>query len=177
MNIIQKIIVIAALFSSSYASAAAYEYITPEGSNIFITRIRLDVPTDFTGRYMESYGASEEYGQNIPNNVLVGWIGHTSYYESFQYINPAKGINYDISFNNIVFWGSDNFWDFEDGKIVNWSIFAWDYKTGQGVKIDPSIGGSWVIPLVPEPSTYAMLVLGLGLIGFQAKRTSSQKGV
>lgn len=55
------------------------------------------------------------------------------------------------------------FWDGTQGAISNIAIWNDAYPGGGG-------GGS----LVPEPETYAMLLAGLGLVGFAARRKLSK---
>ncbi len=53
-----------------------------------------------------------------------------------------------------------------------WSIFR--VKDAAGKESDFVAGGatsaSWTVSNVPEPQTYAMLLLGIGLVGFTARR-------
>lgn len=51
---------------------------------------------------------------------------------------------------------------FDYGKVENFSVFALD---GQRILFDDI-----TVTSVPEPSAYAMLVAGLGLVGFAARR-------
>lgn len=170
MKSIKQIILLAALLTSFNASAGVYEYIAPEGSNISISRIGLDVPTYFTGRFMMLSGAHELYGPTIPNNVLTGSIYYPhSFGTDFWYINPAENINFNISPHGLLYQDKDNYWDFVNGVVVDWGISAWNTDL-YGITFNSSIGGTWQLALVPEPSAYAMLGLGLGLVGFAAAR-------
>ncbi|MCB5184460.1 PEP-CTERM sorting domain-containing protein [Methylobacillus gramineus] len=175
MKFLKLLLVMAMLAISFNASAALYSYVAPHGSGIEISNISIRAPENFTGRLYELYGAYELFGTTPPEGVAVGDVAHASNWENFKYINPASNISIQISYNNVVLWGADNYWDFVGGEIVNWSVYAWDYKTSYGVKFDSSIGGSWVIAQVPEPSSYAMLGLGLGLMGLRLSRNSSTR--
>jgi hypothetical protein len=49
-----------------------------------------------------------------------------------------------------------------------WGIAAPGLSTGSA--ISASYGGSMAVSPVPEPETYAMMLAGLGLVGFMARR-------
>lgn len=67
-----------------------------------------------------------------------------------------------------------------DGETVNWvannmGTFS-SFSDGQlalhmqGITSYPGTSSAWYISPVPEPETYAMLLVGLGLMGFSARR-------
>ena len=94
---------------------------------------------------------------NTPTITKVGGLGHE--------ILRANGL--DISASGIAY--SSFLMDDGTGKSVLTSI---NLATGSATKIGDFVGtinGLTVAP-VPEPETYAMLVAGLGLIGFSARR-------
>jgi PEP-CTERM motif len=79
--------------------------------------------------------------------IEVGDFGHSGW-QSFSYTLPADG-TYTIGF------GVVNTLD----TVLDGALF-----------LDNQAGDARLIPAIPEPETYAMLVAGLGLLGFMAKR-------
>ena len=73
-----------------------------------------------------------------------------------QYVFDISGWNGTDTINFSGFWANTN------GAISHVAIFN---------NLDPSGGGGG--SLVPEPETYAMLLAGLGLVGFAARRKLS----
>lgn len=79
----------------------------------------------------------------------------------------------------------ENYFDFVNGEITYWILSPWVTRIGYGgglqfVMSSDNLGGTWVrrpgiAPGVPEPSAYAMLGLGLGLVGYATRRRKQAK--
>ena len=97
-----------------------------------------------------------------PLNVMLGG----------QNISNIDGLEYTI-------WsGAESMGTFA-GNNTTWTqtLAAGDYVVKITGNANGSFGGTYgfAMSLVPEPETYAMLLAGLGLVGFAARRRSSNE--
>lgn len=86
-------------------------------------------------------------------------------YELFGGTSPSTSISYGS------FTGNGTQYDIPTLVAGNYHFLITGNATG-------SSGGAYAIALiasVPEPATYAMMLVGLGLIGFAARRNKSRK--
>jgi hypothetical protein len=89
----------------------------------------------------------------------------------FFQASPASQIFYSLDQLNAPNPRTDRFVAFQDGVTTNW-LFAYEDGTDfdyndMAVKVES-------ITAVPEPETYAMLLAGLGAMGFVARRRQSR---
>lgn len=181
-RIINASLVAAALALTNHAHAATgsktYQYIPDAGSNIEISAVAIWMPDNFTGTVVDPiYGIYELFGDGpVPSNVYGGgfWIDQSIDPTGFTYRNPSLGIRFFEQTHNLIFWGAGNSWQFVDGKVVSWSLIVSGFKGDNVARLNDSIGGTWelvgnTLP-IPEPSSYALLTLGLGLLSYSKRR-------
>lgn len=143
----------------------------------------------FTGDITIASGASINPG-NSPGTLTFNGDFHSSGNLNFEIAGTGTGLydvlaingNADFTGGNVLFSFIDGFqasagnhWDF----LLADSITGWDSLTvsfnglnaGLGTHFTfDSSGAHLTITPVPEPETYAMLLAGLGLLGFVARR-------
>ena len=112
------------------------------------------VSRDYTGfndsAFVVVNGAVTVLASIENGGIVVGSYGHTGW-QSFNYTLPTNG-TYTLGF------GVVNTAD----TILDGALF-----------LDNQPGDTRPISVIPEPETYAMLIAGLALLGFVAKRKSS----
>ncbi|WP_292921405.1 PEP-CTERM sorting domain-containing protein [Nitrosomonas sp.] len=115
-------------------------------------------PTNFIGM---------DFGNDEPSHTNPGDLALLQVYNdatlvgfSTVVLNRDDLMNQSISFNGASF----------DSAIFSYTDSFFNPFTGGGVASTGLIEIVDNISLVPEPETYAMLLAGLGLIGFMARR-------
>ena len=148
-------------FANNQIGAATPHTIGAGYTGVSYTNSNPNTPAGSTALYYINSNTDELFvatgAFNTPTINKVGTLGHE--------ILRANGL--DISASGIAY--SSFLMDDGTGKSVLTSI---NLATGSATKIGDFVGtinGLTVAP-VPEPETYAMLVAGLGLVGFAARR-------
>lgn len=110
----------------------------------------------------------------------------TASYSAGGFTDQGSTFNWQIDFPNANNPGSDRFLV---GDTASWSITttdpeAWDFNllhvnaflNGNSIKLAGCERGEDCIPTttIPEPSTYALMLAGLGVVGFMARRRQRQ---
>jgi hypothetical protein len=80
--------------------------------------------------------------------------------------NALQGVTVDT---NMASWDTSRLSFGNDSVLFDWKGLSFDNTTYFNATLDFGQAGG-VISAVPEPETYAMLLAGLGLIGFSARR-------
>jgi len=103
-------------------------------------------------------------------------------YSAAGFTDQGNTYNWRIDFPNSNGPGSDRF---VIGDTASWSITttdmdAWSFNLlhvnafldGQSIKLESCVRGSECgpTPPIPEPSTYALMLAGLGVVGWMARR-------
>lgn len=119
------------------------------------------------------------FTDTISFTIVAGDLSHSA--------NPLNVMLSGVDISNIsnleyTLWSSDNQQlgtEFLGNNTTNWSLAlpAGDYVFRVTGNADGSFGGTYgfAMSLVPEPETYAMLLAGLGLIGFATRRRSDNE--
>ncbi len=89
--------------------------------------------------------------------------------------SPDRGPFGFLSFSYTFDKGSDKLMN---GEEISWNVYGISYPNDDHLfkfalhvqETNYSPDSAWYIPLVPEPQTYAMLLAGLGLLGFMVQR-------
>jgi len=113
-------------------------------------------------------------GTNTPLNVTP-IDGSTANSKSFKTLSAT--FSESTLIDDVTYTTFGSAWDeaISDGQVtISW-INGWNIATDEGVdylnyldeRVNYSIKG---VSAVPEPSTYALMLAGLGLVGFMAKR-------
>lgn len=95
-------------------------------------------------------------GSSVFSDIQTG-ISNSYAHIGTNTVSVPTGLNYDQMSLSYTLTGSDS----SDNTIV--SLLPWPGSA-------PEVNFSGNIALVPEPETYAMLLAGLGLLGFAARR-------
>ncbi|SCY26640.1 PEP-CTERM protein-sorting domain-containing protein [Nitrosospira sp. Nl5] len=164
------------LLSGNYAPAESFASLTVNNSgNVYdVTFNVFDLDAIFTqGAFIGAVAIN-----NVPGNDFVPTIsnisgdapvaispgvGPTPIYETrFDFTDPQsrltanESVSFTATFTNTV-----------EPDIANFAVHVQGLTEVQG-------GSAWyVASAVPEPETYAMLLAGLGLMGFMARRKAS----
>lgn len=102
-------------------------------------------------------------------------LGNKSYYDASGNYQPGWGLTNTGPFSNVQ---SDYYWSGAE-YAPNTDEVAWSFDTGYGGQYGAyknyNFMYAWAVrpgqvAAVPEPETYAMLLAGLGLLGFTARR-------
>jgi hypothetical protein len=88
-------------------------------------------------------------------------------------LNPGSGPGGDFDFRYVFGGGSDKLVNAETVSWTAWGLggaLPTDGQLALHVQgIGPNDDSAWYISPVPEPETYAMMLIGLGLIGFSLR--------
>ena len=154
-------------------SASALETLINGTAGWSTGSLSLAFKQDFGGG--ESGNAAPYYTASItptsdPSNAVISWDGPLGIVCGDCYLVVKDGNNTPAQYVfNISTWNGtetlnlSGFWANTNGSISNVAIFN---NTAPG-------GGGGTIAAIPEPETYAMLLAGLGLVGFAARRKLS----
>jgi hypothetical protein len=161
-----------ALMSAVSAKAATYTIVINDPSQGIAETDTLS--TSFTPHQGWSQGPLQSWGFGENNIATGGWL-------DFYNNNDSYGSNYPLgefftkeggSAGNVAFTTTSPFYTLTGfGSTYQLSISegnGWSKPTIYGL----TDGGTVTITAVPEPATWAMLILGLGMIGFVARRRS-----
>lgn len=183
MNLLKLVVSASFVLTSSQAFAygsilvsepyldGIYETYVFNGSSYAITKITFDFTTTFHGRYITADGAP--FSITAPEGGTAtfftdgGKFGFT--FTSFDPFDKFK-----FHWNPISL--ADPSYEVYSGDFVNGLVHAvvepgYDYVGRfSHVSFTHDLAASLVATLLPEPSTYASLGLGLALLGFAARR-------
>ncbi|HKX94685.1 MAG TPA: FxDxF family PEP-CTERM protein [Methylibium sp.] len=103
-------------------------------------------------------------------------------YSAGGFTDAGETYNWRVDFPNSNGPGSDRF---AVGDTATWTIAvtdpdAWDFNmlhvnaflNGESIKLESCVRGADCVPTtpIPEPSTYALMLAGLGIVGWMARR-------
>lgn len=103
-------------------------------------------------------------------------------YSAGGFTDAGNTYNWRVDFPNSNGPGSDRF---RVGDTASWTIAvtdpeAWDFNmlhvnaflNGESIKLESCVRGADCVPTtpIPEPSTYALMLAGLGVVGWMARR-------
>jgi hypothetical protein len=165
-------IVLASLFSASYANANTYDLNFISGTYDLSATIT-------TNNVLNSVGGFDITA--ITGSITNGIGAITALVLNPNQPNPTT--NFGFSYNNVLFPTSQPF-DINgvlftaNAGTTTWNLWGTstrgDYElftyASQSVPNGVDVHGTLSITAVPEPENYAMIVAGLGLMGFVARR-------
>ena len=120
-----------------------------------------------------------------PGGLFVAGLGQTISdvdYSAAGFTDSGNTYNWRVDFPNSNRPGTDRF---GVGDTATWAIVvtdpeAWDFNmlhvnaflNGESIKLESCVRGADCVPTtpIPEPSTYALMLAGLGVVGWMARR-------
>jgi hypothetical protein len=165
------------------------EYATYYGNELRWQNFAIDVDVDyrngfnFSGSITEDINVSDAWNGNGPNNYMI-WLNNNSHLEDNSEALISAN---DLSISNVYSW--DSFWNFSISETdYSLSFLGLPHFTLQESNdfsgpyiFSTSDNGNYYNPLnkafisvVPEPSTYA-LILGAVALGFAIRKQNSTK--
>lgn len=147
-------------YISNSFSSAGYDYWGNQYFNASVTitgndNQTVDSTTALFGTGTVGYGQGGYCEWNSWWGICLSWV--TQYYPIYGTVNTGFNINNpnmgSFTFNNLTF-----------------DITGGSPNTPYSVSVLGTISNGNAISPVPEPETYAMLLAGLGLLGFTARR-------
>lgn len=175
-----------AMLSGQYNSASAYLY----ASSSFTDRSGVNYNSNFSiSAYNGGYtvpGSSTSYDWSVPGTVTVQKkllfqygipfnLGMTLQASSSangeaDFFNTAKITEVQIPFDTDLSTGSSGFAGFTLGNLRTAGTLDdpntnWDFGNG----------GGGIVPGIPEPETYALMIAGIGLIGAVVRRRKQRQ--
>ena len=162
-----------ALLSGTYQPSESFAALTYEGSgNVYtFTLDAFDLDAIFTpGAFIGAIAVDSDFTPTI-SDVSGGTVVSISpgggpggdFNFRFDLTGPQQArltanesVSFTATFSDPVVLGSENF-----------ALHVQGLTEQQG-------GSAWYIPGIPEPSTYAMLLAGLGFVGFLTKKRLSR---
>jgi hypothetical protein len=160
-------------------------------------QIPIIAPTFFTSRYLDS-GIGSWGGGSALVSGIGNTTGLSVEWDIFEpWYNPAKDVfggfsmfmlqlvnrsdtgagNFDFIFDFIYLYGSDAPYNFSgyaaEGNFYGYPKYAGNFDTRDSYVFevrDGVVTNPLPLGVVPEPETYAMLLAGLVVVGFAAKR-------
>jgi hypothetical protein len=102
-----------------------------------------------------------------PGASLNGYTDYITFNQTGQVTNWFLLLqNNDVGYNYVMTYGNDSVYGTDDA--------AYGYTLSPPVYIgNPIDAGTWQVAAVPEPSTWAMMLLGFAGVGFMAYRRKS----
>lgn len=151
--------------SSAYATDIVFDFgAVPSAPDIAYNLFDHPDVGVFTDTATFSIGAGDLSSSANPLNVMLGG----------ENVSNIDGLEYTI-------WSGATAMGTFAGNNTTWtqSLAAGDYVVKITGNANGSSGGSYGLAMslvpIPEPETYAMLLAGLGLIGFAARRRSTNE--
>ena len=181
-----NIVMLLTSLASLPASAALYNFSYTFTGGMSVTG---SLTGNLVGDYVQNIGDVQVFFNGVQN---TGTQYAVNYNPSFGWDNTANAtVSTNASLNNFLFINSNypsdlsytNYFYMRNNGFYS-DAYAWNSATGSGgfdyvYPSNPNYStgiGHWSlteatpVSAVPEPETYAMLLVGLGLIGFSARR-------
>ena len=198
MNNLSKLVIAALAFGGSISAASAagvitdVEIISGQGSiaNVDIDGRTIDfdktfntldpIVLEFTVEHATGPGTPYTVTEDVTNNTGQSWI---DFHYTIGEPDPAQGVVFTAhqssTFGDFTLdqsSGPRNL-DFSESTLAHSDTAAAAFNISP---FDPGQGNTTTftltqVPTIPEPETYAMLLAGLGLMGFIAKRRNSNQ--
>jgi hypothetical protein len=170
----------AALVAATPANAASYSFNFMSSDNIYQASgiiTTADVLNSVSGYDILGISGSVSGAGGGSIDSLVGNPNPshltTDYSVGFIYDNvlfPSSSQKLDIG--GVLFKTGGTIWNLWGNSSKDYELYSYGSTNGLGIKVDTH--GSFSTSPVPEPETYAMLMAGLGLMGFVARRRKRQ---
>ncbi len=124
-------------------------------SGAFEDHIPFTLPLGYTG----------DGGASVISGYMQGFQVHISNFSLWDVTGPAVLLASDGGFPWVAQW-----FDFT-GPLAQAGSYELVIKGNLlGGHVDGSYAGNFTVSAIPEPETYAMLLAGLGLLGFMSRR-------
>ena len=153
-----------------------------DGFTIFVpvsaTLVASTAPAPFNGApgfWSQGSSSQLDLGGNGSQNLVApaGYAAYTWWGQNTQSVyTPGSTANFSITLSNVAVGsntvGVSTYFGYGAATAQSASNQYGNYSTFTGTFASP-------VAAVPEPETYAMLLAGLGLVGFMARRRKSGK--
>jgi hypothetical protein len=163
-------LVTAALAVAAPANAASYSY-DFVGTGYEVTGLVTATDTlNALGGY-DILGISG-FVTGLGGGVISGLVGNPAQPDAtnnglFIYDNVGFFGTPHVNHNGVLFQTSNGAtWNLYSNSATDYELYAYESSVGPSVDVH----GTLTVTAVPEPETYAMMLAGLGLVGFMARR-------
>ncbi|MBI5891726.1 MAG: PEP-CTERM sorting domain-containing protein [Nitrosomonadales bacterium] len=114
------------------------------------------------------------------NSGATGWSETSNAQYAFASFDSTSSLYFTTDFQAmpgsfaLYAWRGDTL---VDSALVNFPQISSPWSSGAPTRIEQFVNAGGQVPIlapVPEPETYAMMLVGLGLLGFTARRQRAQ---
>jgi hypothetical protein len=158
---------------SAYAEDKVYDIALTGPSPQGAYTAGFEVQHTVAGAFTDTFTFTPDVSGFFKGSLITTGANHV---DNINFISATiNGVSYAFSPNGINEWGFTDI-AFGTGPLILTLFGIASPDLAPGTPIAASYSGTLNVSAVPEPETYAMMLAGLGLFGFMARRKKKTEG-